>query len=192
MGTIKLVREIDDEFAPRYYTMTGEFARMIEDVKGLRLQRFLRYSIGTWLVDAEGLSQLRDLGYEVEQDADCRVTFDEREICDGGDRMTVVANLEYREADGSFHSLLHHTLHVPLTAALLEETQVTMNAIAQEVFPDLHLSPSNRYQAVRELAHLAVRDWGVKAVALFEETTQGDRCKQAFEAGLIAMHERFR
>ncbi len=73
MAQLTLIRNINCEYAPRYYTMTGDdFDAMLSAVKALPARTWMD-SEKAWLVNADGIKALRAVGYTVERDADIRV-----------------------------------------------------------------------------------------------------------------------
>lgn len=185
MDKIKL--QVKEEYAPRYYTMTGgTFDEMLAAVKALDHRRFQSHPVKAWTVRREALDTLRSQGYGIEQDADFRVgDFNEHAMRDEGSHVRVTAYFEVRSSNGEWTRGPRRELTVALTDEMIKEEKQRIEENVRETF-DIEFS-ADRYRAVREIARRAVREFGVKAVTAFEEATGGERTPEAFEAGLEAV-----
>jgi hypothetical protein len=187
MDKIKLVQKVENECAPRHYTVTGgTFDEMLAAVKALDHRRFQSHPVKAWTVRREALDTLRSQGYGIEQDADFRPgEFNQHSIRDDGDKVYVTAYFEIRGSNGGWTRGPRRELTVALTDEMIEAEKERIEESARETF-DIEFS-ADRFRAVREIARRAVREFGVKAVTAFEEATGGERTPEAFEAGLEAV-----
>lgn len=176
---ITLMRKVEGEFAPQYWTMTGkEFDAMLNAVKALPFRQW-QASEKAWLVRMEGIKALREAGYTIDRESDVRV-----ELYNGQQSITkhdtsadVEIILNYRRADGEWavvSTVRPHfvkTVHLDFAPEAIDEIaqQVIADEITQRTISEKNRASYGHDTAILNLTIRKVHELSAEAQACYKE-----------------------
>lgn len=115
--SITLFHPVTDEYAPRYYRLSGsEYPTLVAAVKALTYREWGIIE-GGWRINGEGLRTLRAQGYTVEQEPDFRFApfqplYHTTPSADG--TMSALVTFEQRNRNGDWEILLGKRIRFPI------------------------------------------------------------------------------
>lgn len=194
--SITLKRNVEGEFAPQYWTMSGgEFYTMLDAVKALSFRKW-QDSERVWLVKFDGIATLREVGYTVTRNADIHVELrhgaESVEKLEHGANAEIVLNYRIGVSNREewaispvllpeFHVMLHFDFAPEEIATLVEEERA--DEITQKHISEKNMDSFCHDSAIFKLTIRALHELDEKAVACYVEH-RGKRTKEEHKAAV--------
>lgn len=199
MNTISLKRNVEGEFGPQYWTVSGgDFDSMLDAVKSLPFRKWQGNSDKAWLVRFDGIKALREAGYIVTRNADVRVELrrgsESVERLESGSNVEIVLNYRTFATDREefaifptmtpkFTTTLHFDFDPAEIAKLADEERA--DEITKKHISEKYMDKFCHDSAIYRLTIHALRELDKKANACYKEHI-GKRSKDEYKSAIQA------